>query len=402
MKKACIIGVPDFRLVQGINYTSKTLIEGNSFCKEMQIVRAFSGTQTIYIDKGDSMPIGSDIGTFEYNRRRALRTFLRKLLSNNFYPFALFKYYINAVRGRRKAIERFVADDAEINYIIFQDIQAAYEYFKNTESQKKAKRLDVKTIVVIHAEDDEMTQLLSDYPAYGRGDMKRRMFGIRDLVYSKINCVMYISKRAYNNSIMPECKKTYVYNGVPDYEYTEPSHINDVLQFVCLGNIFGWKGQDVIVSAMEKMDKKHLDKMIMHFIGDGCDAEILKQRCKDNGLSDFIRFWGRRNDVAEILRDKDIYILPSIKEGLPMSALESLRAGMFLMMTDTGGCAEIAEDNTGIMITRDAEQLKEDIVAVLDNNTISIQQKNRCRRRYESCFTLEKMCHGYENLLLSL
>ena len=111
---------------------------------------------------------------------------------------------------------------------------------------------------------------------------------------------------------------------------------------------------------------------------------------------------GRRNDVPEILRGMDVFIMPSTVEGLPMSAIEALRAGLFLILTDTGGNAELCANECGLLSTREPENILSRMNEVLEGKLISREQKNRCRDYFLNNFSLEIMAQRYEKVLNEL
>ena len=94
MKRISIITGSELRQVQGVNYFIKSFLECNKLFNNVIVDRVYSSLQVLYIDKGDKMPIGADIAIKEY-AIRGVRTFLRKLLTDKFYLFALFRYELN-------------------------------------------------------------------------------------------------------------------------------------------------------------------------------------------------------------------------------------------------------------------------------------------------------------------
>lgn len=401
MKNISIITGSDLRMVMGVNYFIKSFIQCNDYFKDVKVNRVYSSIQTLKVDEGDQMPIGLDLGTMEYKSRRFVRIFLRKLLTDKFYPFALFKYTLNLRSVSRNSVERFIADNVPCDYIIFQEIGCAEYYFKHYADHPKTK--GVKTMLVIHSEDDTGSMLMETFHGYGRKDMQRRYDEMRDFVYSRIDKVMYISKKAYNASIMPEGKKVFVYNGSPNIEYNITEKNSSKTQFVCVGSIEGRKGQDKILEALSLMDKDHIDRLHVTFVGSGTKEKITKQMAIDLGVQDSVTFMGRRNDVPEILKDMDVFVMPSTVEGLPMSAIEAMRAGLFLILTDTGGNAELCEEGCGVVCERTPKDIARKMYNAIDGYyDISLSQRRGSRNRFISAFSLEGMAKGYEKELLIL
>ena len=80
-------------------------------------------------------------------------------MTDKFYPFALFRYELNLRLVSEGALKRFFADGAPCDYIIFQELGVAEYYFKHKDKYLKTKT--IKTILIIHSEDDSVsTQLL--------------------------------------------------------------------------------------------------------------------------------------------------------------------------------------------------------------------------------------------------
>lgn len=400
MKKISIITGSELRQVQGVNYYIKSFIECNSLFKEVVVDKVYSSLQVLDVEAGDTMPIGADTGSREYAVRTCFRTFLRKLLTDKFYPFALFRYELNFYHNSHNSVIRYFEDYPDSDYIIFQEIGCAYYYFKLL--NKYANNKKPKTSLVIHSEDDSGSMLMDRFTGWGRKDMKRRFDKRRDYVYSKIDKVIYISEKAYNNSILPVSKRGFVYNGSPNVNYTFNEISNKVIQFVCVGSFAGRKGQDKVIEALKILDSVLLSKLHVTFVGDGPELDKTKAKATEYNLNEYVTFAGRRNDVAEILRDKDVFIMPSLVEGLPMSAIEAMRAGLYLILTDTGGNMELCKDGCGEICTREPEDIVKHIISVINESVISKQQKENSRNRFIKCFSLDSMAKGYESLLESM
>ena len=72
----------------------------------------------------------------------------------------------------------------------------------------------------------------------------------------------------------------------------------------------------------------------MWFVGDGNKRDELKHRVEQEGLGDHIIFLGVRSDVAELMQAMDVFIFPSIKEGLPVSCIEAQATGLPCVFSD--------------------------------------------------------------------
>lgn len=399
MKRISIITGSELRQVQGVNYFIRSFLECNQFFHEVVVERVYSSIQVLRVDEGDTMPIGKGIATRRYAVRTAVRTFLRKLLTDKFYPFALLRYELNFHHNSKQSVLKYFKGNHSSDYIVFQELGCAYYYFKL--SKNLGKRFP-KTALVIHTEDDSGSMLMNTFKGYGRRDMQRRFDKRRNFVYSRIDKVIYISQKAFNNSILPVEKRGLVYNGAPNIMYNFNKPLNDRIQFVCVGSFAGRKGQDKILEALHLMSSSLLEKIHVTMIGDGPELNNMKLMSKNYNLGNYVTFTGQRNDVAEILRDMDVFIMPSLVEGLPMSAIEAMRAGLYLVLTDTGGNAELCACGCGVVCTREPQNIMSTIIDIIDSGIISSVQKRNSRNRFIKTFSLESMAKGYENLLLNM
>lgn len=80
---------------------------------------------------------------------------------------------------------------------------------------------------------------------------------------------------------------------------------------------------------------------------------------------------GKRSDVAELLRDADLAVLPSWREGLPKSLLEAAASGLAMVATDVPGCREIVRhgENGLLVPLRDGTQLANAIEELMEDDT---------------------------------
>lgn len=84
-----------------------------------------------------------------------------------------------------------------------------------------------------------------------------------------------------------------------------------------------------------------------------------------------IEWMGKRSDVAELLRDADLAVLPSWREGLPKSLLEAAASGLAMVATDVPGCREIVRhgENGLLVPLRDGTQLANAIEELMEDDT---------------------------------
>jgi glycosyltransferase involved in cell wall biosynthesis len=100
---------------------------------------------------------------------------------------------------------------------------------------------------------------------------------------------------------------------------------------------------------------------VLWLVGDGPDRQTLERLAKELGIEGRVRFWGRRNDVGQLLSAADVFILASHTEGLPMSVVEACCTGIPIVATDVGGLAHLRHLGLEVLLTPE-----EDVGALQD------------------------------------
>ena len=92
-------------------------------------------------------------------------------------------------------------------------------------------------------------------------------------------------------------------------------------------------------------------------VGDGPCRESCVQLLAEAGLSDCVYLIGERNDVAELMRAMDIFVLPSLGEGISNTILEAMATSLPVVATQVGGNPELVQSSvTGRLVPADAPQ----------------------------------------------
>lgn len=125
------------------------------------------------------------------------------------------------------------------------------------------------------------------------------------------------------------------------------------INILFLGIICPDKGIYDLIDTIAK-GKEYYRERISLTIGGKGEVERLKALIKDNRLGDFIKFagWVGGDEKEQLIRDSDIYVLPSYHEGMPISILEAMAYGKPIVATGVGGIPEIVHDGeNGILVT---------------------------------------------------
>lgn len=131
-----------------------------------------------------------------------------------------------------------------------------------------------------------------------------------------------------------------------------------------VGRLVPTKGQSFLIDAFAKV-LEAVPTARLVFVGSGRLEADLKKQATDLGCLDAVTFAGQRNDVPEILRAFDSFVLPSLAEGFPGSLLEAMAASLPCIASAVGGIPEIiCDEKMGYLVpSRDSNALFQAMMA---------------------------------------
>jgi glycosyltransferase involved in cell wall biosynthesis len=163
------------------------------------------------------------------------------------------------------------------------------------------------------------------------------------------------------------------------------------------------KGHRTLVEAAALIPRVH-ERLRFVIVGDGVCREPLERRVQALGLADCFEFAGFRTDTARWLESFDIFVLPSLSEGLSSAILSAMAAGLPVVATDVGGIPELVEPGeNGILVPpSDPRTLAEAITFMAEHPEEARRMGASGRRRVEESFTLERKITETEQICAGL
>jgi glycosyltransferase involved in cell wall biosynthesis len=137
----------------------------------------------------------------------------------------------------------------------------------------------------------------------------------------------------------------------------------------------------------------------------GGDRELeLQMLARQLGLEGSVLFMGVRRDVPALLPAFDVSCLSSIHEGVPMTAIESMAAGVPMVATDCGALRDmIVDGEQGFIVpVGDSSAMAERLAALADDSKLRKRLGESAHSRVEKMYRIEQTARGYEDLLVSL
>jgi len=170
-----------------------------------------------------------------------------------------------------------------------------------------------------------------------------------------------------------------------------------------VANFYPIKGLQFFIEAAEQV--KHIFPEVKFIIvGDGEQRPELEKLRSALGLNSYVLFLGQRDDVPKILPLFDVFVLPSVKEGLPYALLEAMAAARPVVATTVGGVPEVVVDGqTGLLVPPgNPEALARAIIALLQDPERAHAMGQAGRKRVLEHFTVERMVAETERVYQEL
>jgi glycosyltransferase involved in cell wall biosynthesis len=210
--------------------------------------------------------------------------------------------------------------------------------------------------------------------------------------------------------LVPEDRVWYIPNFVTFDEQEKPIPSlpgQPGARLVCVANQRPEKGLVELIGAMkmvvERFPLAHL--LLVGADSDPAYANRVRQEINKLDLLNSVTLCGPRSDVPELLRGCDIGVLSSLSEGLPMALLEYGAAGLPVVCTRVGQCAEVLQwGQAGLLVEPgDPIALAHALVSLFDSEllreTFRMRFKSRVREDYSLNSVIELVCQVYDRVI---
>lgn len=189
-----------------------------------------------------------------------------------------------------------------------------------------------------------------------------------------------------------------------DLADAEPSlaHDTDAPLVVYTGRLHEMKGLEYLLGAWPDV-LRHVGQARLWIVGDGADRWRLMGLIETLGLSTSVRLVGPFDDVEEFLRAADVFVLPSLEEGMSLALLEAMAMGLPVIATAIPANEVLVDEQVGQLVpTRDKAALAAAIVRLLADGELAARLGQAGRARVAERFSLDKMVTEHLELFQGL
>lgn len=130
-----------------------------------------------------------------------------------------------------------------------------------------------------------------------------------------------------------------------------------------------------VVKTFYNIQKEIPSKLMM--VGEGPEKIIAEKMCDELGISDKVIFFGNSNDIDQILKYSDLFLLPSETESFGLAALEAMAFGVPVISSNSGGIPEVNENGISGYLSNvgDVDDMSKNALSILKSNEIHQQFK---------------------------
>jgi len=174
--------------------------------------------------------------------------------------------------------------------------------------------------------------------------------------------------------------------------------------YLSVGRLVVQKGHTYLLEAAKLVLERYPEHSVFMIAGEGHLRENLEQKVRQLGLDRVVYFLGNRSDIPDLLSLADVFVLPSLWEGLPLAVLEAMSAGLPVIATRVEGVEAVITDgeNGFLLPSKDVQALTEAMIDIREDGTARRVFGEINADLVHKEFTIDRMCKHYEELFLDL
>jgi sugar transferase (PEP-CTERM/EpsH1 system associated) len=243
-----------------------------------------------------------------------------------------------------------------------------------------------------------------DFPRPKRIFINRLLLRRRDRVVAVGRAV---ANALIRNEGIPERRVDVIYNGIDLPAFSHRGHDRgairrelgagaDDLVILQVARLDYLKDHATAVAALAEVVRRRKNARLI-LVGEGPEEKRIADCIRHHDLGSHVRLLGLRTDISRLLSAADIFLLTSISEGIPLTVIEAMAAGLPVVSTNVGGVAEIALDGCTAFLAPagDYVTLAEHILRLAENATLRRAMGQHGRQRARQMFSERQMHASY-------
>jgi glycosyltransferase involved in cell wall biosynthesis len=215
----------------------------------------------------------------------------------------------------------------------------------------------------------------------------------------------YVKRALLDETFVQEDKVVVVHNALDEKNFEQVAHIGkascaSTVNIIYVGRIMRSKG---LFDLVEVLTDPKFSNSRLYLVGDGVSKKALEAKIANLGIVDRVVFcgWLGSDEVVDKLLESDIFVLPSLRiEGLPMTVIEAMFAGLPVVASDIGGISDaVVNGETGFLVTPgDKKALCAKLLALVETKELRNSFGTNAKIKAQKSFSLGVMLDAYERV----
>ncbi len=271
-----------------------------------------------------------------------------------------------------------------------------------------AKALKIPVVYTIHGWSfhQDQSKVVRGLRVFGEGILTK---------YSSRNISVSESNKATGKRYLKNFESIVVNNGIDQKRFNPDNRFKDIraelglpkdkILLLFLARFTSHKQPLTLLEAFENVVKKN-NNIHLLLVGEGDEKAAGELFVKEKQLENSVTFSSFRLDVPDVIANADIYILPSLWEGLPIGLLEAMAMGKSVIATNVDGSKDVIKDGeNGLLVETDGliRNLEEKILLLSQNkelrNKLEAGAIKTVNEKYEAVGMTRKIERVYDELV---
>jgi len=178
-----------------------------------------------------------------------------------------------------------------------------------------------------------------------------------------------------------------------------PDSVNK-LKIIAVGRLVASKGFDVLIRAVAELVKQGINGFWVMLVGEGEEEGPLQKLVRELNMEHYVKLTGLRQDVIQLMKASDIYVMPSRYEGLSIAMIEAMACALPIVGSDAPGVRDFVVDGeNGIRFhTDDVSGLAECIRRLANDQNLRARLSRGARRCFERNYDMRPNVKSLDRL----
>jgi colanic acid/amylovoran biosynthesis glycosyltransferase len=279
-------------------------------------------------------------------------------------------------------VQQLLKDDPDIIHFAFSSIAVRYLDFWTDVAQS------VKMVVSCRGTAENIKPLIMPE----ENEQLREVLTKADVVH----CVSAEMMRKLMTFGLTEQKAFINYPSIQTSEFAKNGHLplqSATMCIVSVGRLTFQKGYAYALHALKILADKNIS-FTYHIVGEGADRNMITYLIEELGLKGYVVMHGKAGSekVLEVLKTADVFLLPSLSEGVSNAALEAMAMELPVVSTTAGGMTEVITHGENGLLTdwRSPQHMADQLMWLQQNPCRAIEMGARARLTIEDKFSLDR------------